>query len=278
MTIWNRRVASAALLGSSFFVPFAAHAIEAIVVSGLVGAQDDKSKELLALPQAEAAQVEMHDLLSVLKPTGTFKLDNSRNVEGMMFVTEPYQTLYSHVCRQDRVMLRYRSASRFDAAGKWLDYDRQPAGVESQPTYHVEQPSAPGLMVGMGNLVPVCDALHPGTRATWFSAPSDADAVRGANMFRMAEEEVKSGRLTPGPCDTHGADTCRQWIVTLDDPSKINSIKTCGPTTGDDACYTVSFGSVDMTISGTIPGDSLWSIIPTAIKSVRAETVITVME
>ncbi|HEX3664668.1 MAG TPA: hypothetical protein VHU23_05495 [Rhizomicrobium sp.] len=278
MTIWARRVIVAALLGSSLLVPLMGSATEVKVISGLVGAQDSKSKELLGLTPDAADETATRDLLSVLKPAGKFTPDNSRNVESMVFITRPYQTPYPYVCREDRVTLQYKLASRFDTAGKWLNFNRQPAGVEAQPTYHVEQLPVPKFMPGIGYPAPVCDATHPGHEATWFAAPSDLDAVRATNMFRMAEDDVKSGLLTPEGCDQHGQDTCRQWILSLDDASKIESVKSCASSARNDACYVISFDAVDMAITGTIPANSFEPITPTSIESIRAQTVITLME
>jgi hypothetical protein len=94
----------------------------------------------------------------------------------------------------------------------------------------------------------------------------------------MAEDEVKAGRLTPGPCDPHGADTCRQWILSLDAPSKIESVTPCAPSTGNDACYVISFDSVDITVAGTIPSNEFVPITPTAITFIRADAVMTLAE
>ncbi|MGH6877484.1 MAG: hypothetical protein ACREHV_08925 [Rhizomicrobium sp.] len=218
-------MATAALLSASLLMPLAADATKVRLVSGLTGTQDSKSKELLALSPAVADQVARRDLLSVLQSTGKFTLDNSRNVEGMTFTTVPYQTAYRYVCREDRVTLRYQFEARYNEAGVWLDNQRQPAGVEAQPAYHIEQLPVPGFEPGTSYRATVCDARNPGPTASWFAAQSDRDAVRAANMFRMAEDEVKAGRLTPGPCDPHGADTCRQWILSLDDLSKVESVE-----------------------------------------------------
>ncbi|HEY3639019.1 MAG TPA: hypothetical protein VGK90_12795, partial [Rhizomicrobium sp.] len=273
MMTWKHRLLLAVLLVVSSLVPFAAEAIKVHVIPGLIGAQDSKSKELLALDPAAAEGAATRDLLSVLKPADKFTTDMSQNVEGMVFTTVPYQTLYPYVCRADRVMLRYNWAGQYDAAGKWLDNARQPTGVEAQPIYHVEQSAVPEFKPGIAYPAPVCDQRHPVADAAWFAAPSDRDAVRSANMFRMAEDEVKSGQLVPGPCDRHGSDTCRQWILSMDDPAKILSVALCEPAISDDACYVFSFDAIDITISGTIPGRSFESIVPTTIKSIRAETV-----
>ena len=267
MTIWERHALLAALLGASFLTPFTADATKVKIVSGLVGGQDSKSKELLALSPGAADQVARRDLLSLLHSTGKFTLDNSRNVDGMTFITEPYPTEYRYVCREDRVTLRYHS-----------DNQRQPMGVDAQPAYHIEQLPVPGFMPGTSYRATVCDARHPDAAAAWFAARSDTDAVRAANMFRMAEDEVKARRLTPGPCDPHGADTCRQWILSLDDPSKIESVEPCAPTTGNDACYVISFDSIDVTVTGTIPSNTSEPITPTAITSIRVDTVETLLE
>ena len=276
MITWNRGVVAAALFVASLSPPFDAHAAKIKIITGLVGSQDNKSRELTALSPDAANQVATQDLLSILTPTGTFTLDRSRNVEGMTFVSPPYQTRYRYVCREDRVTLRYQFENQYDAAGTWLSNQRQPVGVQAQPTYHIEQLPVPGFTPGTSYRTTICDERHPGVTATWFAAPSDNDAVRAANLFRMAVDEVNAGRLMPEFCDPHGTITCVQWILSLDDPSKIKSVEPCAPTTADDACYVISFDSVDVTITGTIPSNSSEPITPTAIKSIRVEDVITI--
>jgi len=275
--IWNSSVLAAFLLSAWLFMPFEVHAEKTKLVSGLVGAQDSKSKQLLALSPAEADQVAAQNLLSILKPAGKFTLDNSRNVDGMMFVTQPYETTYRYVCRQDRVTLRYQYQGRFDATGKWLDDERRPVGVEAQATFHIAQLPVPGFVPGTSYPTTICDSLHPGASARWIAAPRDIDAVLAANMFRMAEDEVKAGHLMPGPCDSHGAITCRQWLLSLDDPSKIESVEPCATGSHDGACYVVSFDKIDVTIIGKISHGDVEAITPTAITSIRVDDVNTIL-
>jgi hypothetical protein len=151
-------------------------------------------------------------------------------------------------------------------------------GVEAQPAFHIEQLPVPGFIPGTSYQATACNERHPGESETWFAAPSDKDAVRAANMFRLAEDEVKAGRLPPGPCDQHGALTCRQWLVLLDDPSKIGSVEPCATRGDDDACYVVSFDSADVTITGKISLNDMEAITPAAITSIRVDNVIVVAE
>lgn len=274
---WNSSALAAFLLGVSLIMSFEVQAGTLRIVSGLIGAQDSKSKQLLALSPVEADQVATQDLLSILKPVGKFTLDNSRNVEGMTFVTQPYGTTYRYVCRQDRVTLRYQYQDRFDATGKRQN-DRRPVGVEAQATFHIEQLPVPGFVPGTSYPTTICDSLHPGASARWIAASRDTDVVLAANMFRMAEDVVKAGRLMPGPCDRHGATTCRQWLLSLDDPSKIESVEPCATGHGGSACYVVSFGTVDVTIIGRISPNDMEGITPAAITSVRVDDVMTLSE
>jgi hypothetical protein len=278
MFISNRHVVAIALFGASLFAQFEARATHVRIVSGLSGGQDSKSKELLALSPAATNQAATRDLLSVLRPSGKFTLDNSRNVEGMTFITPPYQTAYRYVCREDRVTLQYALEDRFDAKGTWLENQRQPVGVEAEQTYHVDELPVPGFVPGSSYPTTVCDSHHPDATATWFTATGAATAVRAVNMFRMAEDEVKAGRLKPGPCDLHGADSCPEWVRSLDDVSKIKSVEPCAAEQ-DQACYIISFDAVDMTVTGTIPRTELPpQVTPTAITSVRVDSVLTLSE
>jgi hypothetical protein len=264
---------AAALFGASLITSFKACAEHVRLVSGLSGGQDSESKQLLSLSPDAANQTATRDLLSVLKPSGKFTLDNSHNVEAMTFVTPPYQTFYRYVCREDHLTLQYQTEDRYDAAGKWLDSHRQPVGVEAQQMYHIEQLPVPGFVPGTSYPATICDVNHPGAAATWFVAPSAIDAIRAANMFRMAEDQVKIERLKPGPCDKHGTETCREWLLSLDDPSKIKSIVSCATKNADDACYVISFDAADITITGTIPRTEPQPVTPIGITSIGVDAV-----
>ena len=276
MGIWNRNALTALIFTAVLFTSLVAYADKIKIVSGLSGAQDDRSSELTVLSPLEANQLAVQDMLSVLKPTGEFTLDNSRNVKGMIFITEPYQTSYRYVCRRDHVTLRYQMENLYDTTGTWLGRQRLPVGVEAQPAFHIEQLLVPGFKPGTSYKTTICDANHPGATATWFAAASDTDAVRAANMFRMALDEVKAGRLTPEPCDSVEADACRQAILSMDDPSKFKSVEQCAPSTGDSACYVLSFGDLAITVTGLIPSNSSAPITPTTIVSIHADAIITI--
>ena len=151
-------------------------------------------------------RVARRDLLSVLQPGSAFKLDNSGNVVGMTFVTRPYWTYLRYVCREDRITVRCESSS----SPAWSNRCRVSTGL----SYRAIAGSKLSAENPFTYPMTLCDAQHPGAAASWFAAPpSDFGPVRAANMFRMAEDAVKAGRLTPGPCDPHGPDTCRQWVL-----------------------------------------------------------------
>ena len=114
--------------------------------------------------------------------------------------------------------------------------------------------------------------------AKWIAAPRDIDAIRAANMFSMTKDEVKAGRLEPVTCDSHGAVTCHQSLLSLDGPSKIESVEPCATGKGDSACHVVSFDKVDVTIVGKISRNDVEAITPTAITSVRVDDVMTVFK
>ncbi|MBL6853691.1 MAG: hypothetical protein ISS15_09360 [Alphaproteobacteria bacterium] len=268
----------ACLLGGSLCMPSGALAEKTKVVSGLVGAQDTQSKEWLALSPTEADQVVIQHLLSLLKPVGKFTQDKSHNVEATTFVTQPYSTTYPYVCRQDRVTLQYQYQGKFDATGKWLDDERRPVGVEAQATFHIAQLPVPGFIPGTSYPVTACDASHPGAAARWIAAPHVTDAILAANLFRMAEDNVRAGGLVPTLCDKHGTLTCREWLLSLDDLSKMDSVEQCSASSSDSVCYVLSFDSVDVTIIGKISRDDVERITPAAITSVRIDNVITLME
>jgi hypothetical protein len=266
MNFWARRATLGALIVATLFTPLAASAIVIKLVSGIRGGTDKKSEELVALPSDAADRVARRDLLSVLQPAGKFRLGMGGNVEGTTFVTWPYVTNYRHVCREDRVTLVYSIAGHDQTS---------PEGVEAQAMYHIEQLPVPGLIGGGSYWTNTCDAHHPDSTAAWFAAPTDTDAVRAANMFRRAEDEVKAKRLTPGPCDETGGEPCRQRVLSLDDPSKIASVEPCAATARDTACYVISFDGYQLTIVATLSTEDNERITPDTLVSVRGETVLT---
>lgn len=273
MIIGKRCFFAATVFSAFFFILFEAHAQKTKIVSGLVGEQDDRSKELLALSPDEARRAATHDLLSLLKPSGTFTIDSSHNVASAIFYTEPSDTEFRYTCRSDRVTLQYGLKEVFDAYGKKLGGQSRPDGVVSQRVYHIERLPVPEFGTGTSYKKIPCDTHNPDDLATWFSVPSDQDAVRAVNMFHMAVDAVKFGRLMPEKCDEHKKLTCSQWILSLNDISKIKGVETCKARGGDKACYVVSFDSVDVTINGTIRSNLYEQITPAAITSIRAEWV-----
>jgi len=101
MTASNQWTPSAVLLIALVLSPVAAEAEKVKNVSGLSGVQDGDSKQMLSLSPEAMDQVGRRDLLSVLKSPGKLILDNSRNVEGVTFTTQPYEIGYPYVCRGD---------------------------------------------------------------------------------------------------------------------------------------------------------------------------------
>jgi hypothetical protein len=267
---WNKGLAAACLLGA-LCLPSGVQAEKAKFVSGLVGAQDTQSKEWLALSPAEADQLATRQLFSLLKPVGRFTQDDSHNVEGMTFLTQPYSTDFPYVCRQDRVTLEYRNRFKFDAAGKRPTDDRRPFGVEAQATFHIAQLPVQ-IVSGKPYSFAACDASHLGASAKWIAAPRDIDAIVAANMFRMAVDNAKAGRPMPESCDQNGP-VCDKWLVSLDDLSKVVSVEPCAASDGDSACYVISFDGVDVTITGKMSPDDNMRITPAEIISVRIDNV-----
>ncbi len=278
MLIWNRAAALTMVFASILLPPLAAAAFRLQIVSGLVGGQDARSKELMALSPEEADRVARRDLLSVLRPAGKFTPDNGRNVTGMTFLTAPYlEDTFPTICRRDRVTLVYGEAAQYDREGKWARDERQPEGVEAQALFHVDQLPVPEK--AWGQEPPRCDATHPDEGASWFAAPSLSDAMRAMNMLRMAEDQVRAGSLAPASCDGPTAD-CHQRVLSLDDPSKVVAVDPCPTAAPEDACYVLSFAShEELTIVATFPGWAMPTHIgPTAIKFIRVDDVVTISE
>ena len=198
----------------------------------IFGATDATSRRLAALPPQAADRVARRDLLSTLQPADRFKLEPPGhrgwgNVESTTFTTWPYSTEYPYVCREDRITLGYRLGSRYSSSGAYVANSRRPEGIASQPTFHIEQLPVPDFMPGTSHQATICDAWHPSRRAAWIAAMNATEAVRAANLFRMAEDKDRAKTLAAGPCDRNGPDACRQWILSLDDPARITSVEPC---------------------------------------------------
>jgi hypothetical protein len=222
----------------------------------VVAPQDSRSKALLALPPAEADRVRRRALLAELQPTGAFLTDVNHNVYGMTFVTWPHQD-GAFVCREYRVTL--------------LDDNAVDAGhIDAQPVFYVDED--PSLR-GDHGVWHGCDKRHPGPKAHWISAPTALDAVRAVQIFREAQDEVASGVATPAPCSRSGPDACRQWILSLKDPGKIDTVDTCPSNPGPGVCYLIDIGDERLTI-----GAKMFSGHQIDITSVKVQQVITVIE
>jgi hypothetical protein len=256
MKVWTRIKAWASLLAALAVVtPTGAAAYPAVP-------QDSKSKALLALPPDEADQVRRRDLLSDLQPVGQFLTDLNGNVDGMTFVTWPYLADFPFVCREDSITLQYGHA----------DFSKEPRQIEARALFYVDGDPSIGGRYGAWQ---GCDKRHPGPKANWFTAPTALDAVQASQIFRKAETDVASGSLKPAPCDRASPDACRQWILSLNDPTKIDAVDGCASSPGADVCYVISIGDERLTIGATI---SAGRTEPTAITSIKVEEVVYLVE
>jgi hypothetical protein len=223
--------------------------------------QDSQSKALLALPPAEADRVRRRELLSDLQPTGEFLTDFNGNVYGMTYVTWPYQDVRGSgfVCREDRITLLSKGAI---GAGQ----------IETQALFYVD--GDPFVREDHG-VWQGCNKRNPGPKAHWFIAPTAFDAVQAVQVLHEAEDDVASGVVAPAPCTRRGDDACRQWILSLKDPDKIDSVDTCPSDPGPDVCYVISVGDNRLTI-----GAKMFSGHPAQIDitSIKVEQVVTVIE
>lgn len=254
--IRQRRIAWVVIVAASLLMPLAAN-----------GGGTRRG----TLPPAVADETARRDLLSVLQPTGKFK-KGPMGVETATFVTWPFEDRYPGLCREDELVVGYGNIQRYDKDGRLLYSSGGPENLKSQPIFHLDQIPVPYSTYELAN----CDPRHPGPQAAWFAAPTAADAVRAANLFRMAEDQVKAGNLAPGPCPGDGPDACRRRVVALDDFSKVTSVGACTEAAGDDACYVFSLADAELTVAGKMSQSE--PTIPTAITSVRAREVITVTE
>lgn len=251
MKVWPRVKAWLSLL--------AAMAVAAPMVASAYPAdrQNGNSKALLSLSPNEADQVRRRDLLANLQPEGQFLADLNGNVYAMTFLTWPHKTRLDFVCREERITLYSDSAIE---AGK----------IEAQPLFYVEQrPSIGGYGQWQG-----CDKSHPGPKANWIEAPTDLDAVRAVETFRMAEIAVENGSLKPA-CGHLSPDTCRQRTLSLANVSKIDAVAGCAPSPDEDVCYVISVGGSRLTIGAMMSPDQT---APTATTSIKVEEIITVIE
>jgi len=234
----------------------------------VVAHRDPISRKLERLPPKTRDRIARHDLLSVLGPASEYGRRIFSNDLTTSFVTLPYQTEYS-LCREDRVTLTYGEVPLHDVAGKVVSWKPRPQGVESEPLFHVGQ-----LPVSLPpDASTVCDAHHLDRNGTWFRAVNAWTAARGANVFHMAEDQLRSGSLAPERCERGGQDACRQWILSLNDFSKVDAISPC-PADDDDkaACYVISLQSgEEVTIVARMPGAGALDIAPNSVASVKVD-------
>jgi hypothetical protein len=250
------------------------------------GAQTDlTSRQLVALSSADAGQKAKSDLLSVLRPFGKFRRGHFRMVDSFEFTTQPYGTEIQGVCRMDALDLQYgpvRSGPTI-GAGKTATEDapRQAYGIEARALFHInslpantrQEDDADGIWQA------VCDPSRLGDHDNWFRATTVFEAVRAANMFRMAEDQVRSGALKPKPCRKTfflPGQTCAQAILAVDDLAKFDEVEACDAAQGQ-ACFRITLDGYTnvLTIVADLNDDG-GSLTPTAIASIEVEQTLVV--
>jgi len=197
------------------------------------------SRELMALSARDANHVAQRDLLSVFKPVHKYGRGMFLRVRGTGMTTRPYGTEFQGVCRQDALTLWYAPARSATVDGNpdqkpgsdIQDVPLEPYGFDASAWFHIGHLPA-------GKLAPrsqspawqsACDPQQFNDETPWFSAQNARQAVLGANIFRMAEDQVKAGTLSPKPCE--GASktrSCVQAILAVNDLAKLQSVEDCG--------------------------------------------------
>jgi hypothetical protein len=236
----------------------------------------------LALSPHDAGQTAQRDLLSILQPTGKFGRGMFRTVHGIDFTTRPYGTEFQGVCQMDNLTLRYGPVPPDPkirtAKPAMEDMPRRPYGIDAQAVFHIDMLPAGTLLEDAGGVWQAsCDPSRLGDDAHWFRAKNATDAVRAANMFRMAENEVKSGAIRPEPCpDVFKGQTCRQAILAVEDLAKLNDVEACDAAPGR-ACFrlTLDAGMTELTIIATLNGDG-GNVTPTAITAIEVRQYVVV--
>jgi len=245
------------------------------------------TKELLALAPHDANSKARSDLLSLLKPVESYRRGMFRRVHGVTLAGRPFGTRFEGVCEQDNLIVDYAPARAASTDGN-PDYGN-PEHVESAPlepygfstlsNFHIEQLPA-GRRTSMSVVSawqPACDPERLNDKAAWFTAANVHDAVLGANMLRMAADQLRGGTLTPSPCpNIVSEESCAKAILDVADLAKLNSVDNC--TVDIDApCVILNLNfDTELVITGKLdPNDDI-RLTPATILSIRVRNFVVV--
>jgi len=233
------------------------------------------TRQMVALPPAQANHTARRDLLSVLEPVYDIDSGMMVSLHGIEFRSKPYGTRYPGLCRQDRLTLKYIPAGD----GKGRDAPVQPYGFDSDAIYAaVRMPVDPpaGQARDDGVFQPVCNAPTLGSGTSWFVAPDDFAAAQGAHVLAAVIAQVRAGTLRPLACPDifdPRKQTCEQVIAASGGLDKLDRIETCAPPPGT-FCYRFDLDlNTEVTVKGGAADDAL---DPAAITSVEVSQYIIV--
>jgi hypothetical protein len=232
--------------------------------------QDLRStRDMAALPPAEADRVVRRDLLSILTPI-KHRLGGGimiRIDDVALAGVRPYGTEFSGLCRSDTLVLKYAPV---EGRSGLRDQPLQPYGFEASARFHaVRVPALPAKDYRREDYIwsSECDRL--GEDAGWFQAEDAAEAATGVNFLKAAIDAVGAGKIEPISCERLAAEhrACRDIVLSEGDIRKITSVARCAAGAGA-ACYRIeTAGYIWLEIVGTAAGDD--SIEPGAVTSIK---------
>lgn len=233
------------------------------------------SRDLLALSGHDADRRAQHDLLSLFERSGRYDSGRWYRVHRHSLTTRPYGTTFQGVCRKDSLALDYAPARSVtdgdpdhERRGPSLqDVPLEPYGFDTVALFHIDR-----LPVGQGverSEIPAwqssCDPDRLDDKTSWFAAPDTQEAVLAANLFRMAEDQVRAGTLTPSCANT----SCAKAVLALDDLAKLQDVKGC-TVNATEPCVILHLNSdTQLVIRGRMDGGQ--TVTPSAVTSIEME-------
>lgn len=215
-------------------------ALLALLTAGNAIAQPPMStKQLRALPPADADRRAQSDLSSALEPSHGFNPGMLRALRGTGFTTMAYGADYQGLCRRDDLTLLYAPTTH---EGRPEDRPLKPYGVTTT-AWFADTGLADAPVDARQNADHVwttgCQALDHNDDVLWFTAKDDFQAMEATLLFRKAVAGVRDGTLKPEPCPGVIQAACTNAIL---DMGHFNQVKDCAAPAGL-ACYELWSGS-----------------------------------
>jgi hypothetical protein len=249
----------------------------ALALAGAAGAADQASNAKTGwtnVPSKAASAKVKRDLQTLIGPTATWEHQSSTYEWGFWTSTIPQSTGIAGLCFRDELMLDYAVTVPNDDVGP---QPAQPIGLTARRTYHViDGPVADWGKSSVGDRrlwMAECRKLQSDDSADWFPERRAIEAVKAANLVRVAVAELQAGRLQPERCSIASyPDPCKAIILQGAKGLRIVGVRHDCSSELEQECYAVDLdgsGSlIELTIVAAFDEDTA---VPKQIVSISAD-------